>query len=546
MKIALVQINPIIGDIKGNSKKIIDRINNAKEAEVDLVIFSELTVTGYPPRDLLHKPKFIQDNISALENIATCCQGISALVGYVSIHTGATGKELHNSAGLLENGKLSQTYFKRLLPTYDVFDEARYFHSGRKCQIVEFGGHKMGLTICEDIWRTTETCDKHLYDCDPFADLAAAGADMVINMSSSPFVNGKHSFRRKLFGSQCQKYGLPLFYVNQVGGNDELIFDGASCVFDKNGQLILQAKSFEEDVLIIDTEDTSNARVEKVPEGVESVHEALVLGLRDYVNKCRFETVVLGLSGGIDSAVTAALAVEALGSSRVSGVALPSRYSSDHSLKDAEDLARNLNIDYQVVPIEAAHKAMEETMASAFAGTSSGIAEENIQARIRGNILMAMSNKFGHLLITTGNKSELAVGYCTMYGDMCGGLAVISDVPKMMVYDLANYINRNGELIPESTITKPPSAELRPDQKDQDSLPEYGDLDTILYHYVEKEQSVAEIVKLGFNSDIVEKVVRLVDRNEYKRKQAAPGLKVTSRAFGTGRRMPIAQGYQPF
>ncbi len=545
MKVALIQINPIIGDIKGNSLKIIDRINQARQLGVDLAIFSELTITGYPPRDLLHKPKFIQDNLSAVENIASHCHDIAVLVGYVSIHTGETGKELHNSAGLLMGGKLCQTYFKRLLPTYDVFDEARYFHAGRECQILEFGGQKLGLTICEDIWRTSEYSDKHLYNCDPFSDLAKAGADMIINMSSSPYVNGKHQFRRKLFGSQCQKYGLPLFYVNQVGGNDELIFDGASCVFDKNGQLISQALSFEEDILIIDTDNTLNARVEKVPEGIESVHEALVLGLRDYVNKCRFESVVLGLSGGIDSAVTAALAVEALGKSRVFGVALPSRFSSDHSLKDAEQLAGNLGIDFQVIPIEPAHKAMEETMNVAFVGTSSGIAEENIQARIRGNILMALSNKFGHLLITTGNKSELAVGYCTMYGDMCGGLAVISDVPKMMVYELANYINREKELIPESTITKPPSAELRPDQTDQDSLPEYVDLDTILHHYVEKELSVNEIVKHGYNKEIVEKVISLVDRNEYKRKQAAPGLKVTSRAFGTGRRMPIAQGYQP-
>ena len=545
MKVALIQINPIIGDIKGNSLKIIDRINSARQLGVDLAIFSELTVTGYPPRDLLHKPKFIQDNLSAIENIATHCQDIAALVGYVSVHTGEIGKELHNSAGLLKNGTLSNTYFKRLLPTYDVFDEARYFHSGNECQIVEFGGHKLGLTICEDIWRTVECSDKQLYDCDPFADLAKAGADMIINMSSSPFVSGKHQFRRKLFGSQCQRYGLPLFYVNQVGGNDELIFDGASCIFDKNGQLISQALSFEEDMLIVDTTDTLNARVERVPDGIESVYNALVLGLRDYVNKCRFESVVLGLSGGIDSAVTAALAVEALGKSRVLGIALPSRFSSGHSLQDAEDLAKNLDIEFQVIPIESAHKAMEETMSIVFDGTSSGIAEENIQARIRGNILMAMSNKFGHLLLTTGNKSELAVGYCTMYGDMCGGLAVISDVPKMMVYELASYINRNKELVPQSTITKPPSAELRPDQTDQDSLPEYSDLDTILHRYVEKELSVDEIVQLGYNKETVEKVVRLIDRNEYKRKQAAPGLKVTSRAFGTGRRMPIAQGYQP-
>ncbi len=545
MKIALAQINPTIGDLKGNSKKIISEIETAKSQGCDLVVFGELALTGYPPRDLLLKPQFIEANLMAIENIARYCKDIAALVGYVSVHTGATGKDLHNTAGLLRNGVIEQTYYKRLLPTYDVFDETRYFHSGENVQMIDFDGNKIGLTICEDIWRNTENSDRYLYENDPFGELAAAGAEMIINMSASPFVMGKHEFRKKIFGAQSEKYSLPLIYVNQVGGNDELVFDGASCVFNSKGQLVAQAEDFAEELIIVDTNDFSAASKHTVSTGMESLNKALVTGLRDYVTKCRFESVVLGLSGGIDSAVTAALAVEALGPDRVFGVALPSRYSSDHSINDARSLADNLGIDFQIIPIELAHRAMEETMLDAFAGTDSGIAEENIQARIRGNILMSLSNKFGHLLLTTGNKSELAVGYCTMYGDMCGGLAVISDVPKTMVYDLAKYINRDKELIPVSTITKPPSAELKPDQKDQDSLPEYEVLDDVLHQYVEQECPLREIIQKGYDQEMVDRVVRLVDRNEYKRKQAAPGLKVTSRAFGVGRRMPIAQGYRP-
>ena len=545
MKIALAQINPTVGDLKGNSRKIINEIETAKQAGCDLVVFGELSLTGYPPRDLLLKPQFIEANLAAIETIARSCKDIAALVGYVSLHTGPTGKNLHNTAGLLCNGVIEKTYFKRLLPTYDVFDETRYFHSGEEAQVIDFAGYRIGLTICEDIWRETETDSRHLYENDPFAELVAAGAQLVINMSASPFVIGKHDIRMKIFGEQAKKFSVPLFYVNQVGGNDELVFDGASCVFDQNGLLVAQARDFSEDLLTIYTDDTSNSIVEPISTGMESLNKALVTGLRDYVCKCRFESVVLGLSGGIDSAVTAAIAVEALGPDRVFGVALPSRFSSEHSINDARSLADNLGMDFQTIPIELAHRAMEETLSGAFAGTDSGTAEENIQARIRGNILMAMSNKFGHLLLTTGNKSELAVGYCTMYGDMCGGLSVISDVPKTMVYDLARYINRNKELIPVSTITKPPSAELKPDQTDQDSLPPYDVLDGILYRYVELERPLRDIIKEGFDPELVDRIVRLVDRNEYKRKQAAPGLKVTSRAFGVGRRMPIAQGYRP-
>jgi len=545
MKIALAQINPVVGDIAANSAKIKRYIRQAAEQGAELAVFSELALIGYPPKDLLLRDDFIGDNIAALEDIAGECGDCGAMVGYACRHKGETGKELHNAAGLLHNGRLEAVYFKQLLPTYDVFDERRYFEPARSQQIVEFRGLRLGLSICEDIWQTNEQQDRHPYDIKPLAELARAKVDVVLNMSASPFTVDKHTFRCELFGRQCRQYKLPLIYVNQIGGNDELIFDGCSCAFDESGELIAQARDFAEDLLVIDLDNPAENRREEVKTSVASVHDALVLGLRDYVHKCGFQSVVLGLSGGIDSAVTAALAVTAMGKENVVGVAMPSRYSSEGSLTDAQNLAQNLGIKLLTVPIEKAHIAMEEIMREPFAGRKPDITEENIQARIRGNILMAMSNKFGHLLLTTGNKSELAVGYCTMYGDMAGGLAVISDVPKTMVYKLAHYINRDGERIPNSSITKPPSAELRPDQKDQDSLPPYEQLDEILQRYVEQGQSPSEITTAGFDEQIVGQVVRMVDRNEYKRKQAAPGLKVTSRAFGSGRRMPIAQNYIP-
>ena len=545
MKIALAQINPTVGDITANSAKIKRYIRQATKQGAELTVFSELALIGYPPKDLLLRNDFIDDNIAALKNIARECGDCGVLIGYVCRHKGETGKELHNAAGLLHKGKIEAVYSKQLLPTYDVFDERRYFEPARTQQVVEFRGLRLGLSICEDIWQTSEQQERYPYDIKPLAELARAKVDVVLNMSASPFTVDKHTFRCELFSRQCRQYKLPLIYVNQVGGNDELIFDGCSCAFDENGKLIAQAKDFAEDLLIIDLDNPAENHREEIKTSVASVHDALVLGLRDYAHKCGFKSVVLGLSGGIDSAVTAALAVEAMGKKNVVGVAMPSRYSSKGSLTDAQKLAQNLGIKLPVVPIEKAHIAMEEIMREPFAGRKPDITEENIQARIRGNILMALSNKFGHLLLTTGNKSELAVGYCTMYGDMAGGLAVISDVPKTMVYKLARYINRDGELIPDSSITKPPSAELRPDQKDQDSLPPYEQLDEILQRYVEQRQSPAEITTAGFDEQIVNQVVRMVDRNEYKRKQAAPGLKVTSRAFGSGRRMPIAQNYIP-
>ncbi len=545
MKLALAQINPTVGDISGNSEKIKQTIRQAAGQGAELVIFSELSLVGYPPKDLLMKPRFIDDNLAAMEEIAQGCGDCAALVGFVARHEGPSGKSLHNAAALLHKGKIGTIYYKQLLPTYDVFDERRYFQPADSEQIIELDGKRIGLTICEDIWQSESGQTGKTYELKPLQCLAEKKVDWVVNMSASPFNMGKHAFRRQLFAGQCRKYNLPLIYVNQVGGNDDLVFDGCSCAFDADGTPITQAKSFAEDLLLLDMDRPEAARCETVLDNIPSIHDALTLGLRDYIHKCGFERVVLGLSGGIDSALTAALAVEALGAENVLGVALPSRYSSEHSLADAKALAQNLNIEFIVISIEQSHAAMEATMSEVFAGLEPDITEENIQARLRGAILMALSNKFRRLLLTTGNKSEMAVGYCTLYGDMNGGLAVISDVPKTMVYELARYINRNGELIPENTIAKPPSAELRPDQKDTDSLPDYAVLDDILQRYIEQDQSPAEIVAAGFDEATVKRIIRLVDISEYKRKQAPPGLKVTSRAFGTGRRMPIAQNYRP-
>lgn len=545
MKIALAQINPTVGDIAGNANIIKEYIKKASSLGAELVVFPELSLTGYPPRDLLLKPQFIEDNYTALQDIASHCHDCSALVGFACPHKGPVGKGLHNGAGLLSDGKIVNTYYKQLLPTYDVFDEQRYFEPAQSSPIFEFHGQRIGVTICEDIWQRSDHNAEKLYKTSPLADLTQGGVDIVINMSASPFVVDKHAFRCQLFGQQCLKYNIPLIYVNQVGGNDELVFDGSSCAFDNNGKLIAQAKDFQEDLLVIDMAKPGSAPLHKIQTGMGSVHDALVLGLGDYLRKCGFQTAVLGLSGGIDSAVTAALAVAALGPDKVTGVAMPSRYSSESSLDDAQRLADNLGIKMLTVPIDQAHVAMEQILQGYFKGYAPDATEENIQARIRGNILMALSNKFGHLLLTTGNKSELAVGYCTLYGDMAGGLAVISDVPKTMVYQLAGYINRDQEIIPNSSITKAPSAELRPDQTDQDSLPPYDQLDQILQRYVEQEQSISQIVAAGFERKLVADIIRLVDRNEYKRQQGAPGLKVTTRAFGYGRRMPIAQNYQP-
>jgi NAD+ synthetase len=477
-------------------------------------------------------------------------RGIDVVVGYAERNESGIGKPLHNAAAVLRDGKVVSRHFKTLLPTYDVFDEVRYFEPGTASEtgnLVRIGDRTVGLSVCEDLWNDERLIERRLYKQNPIADLNAAGAQVLFNLSASPYVVNKHEFRLELFGAQARRYGSPLVFVNQVGGNDELLFDGNSVLFDATGKPIAHAKDFEEDLVVADLPTMGENRLEIPSRGIESIYKALVLGLRDYVRKCGFKSVVLGLSGGIDSALTAALAVDALGKDKVVGVTMPSRYSSEGSVNDARALAKNLGIQFHVVPIADVHQAYERTLAEQFTGREPDVTEENLQARIRGAILMAFSNKFNHLLLTTGNKSELAVGYCTLYGDMCGGLAVISDVPKTMVWELARWMNQHSgrEVIPRSSIEKVPSAELRPNQTDQDSLPPYEVLDAILHEYVEEEKAASEIMADGFDPAVVAKVVKLIDRSEYKRRQAAPGLKVTSRAFGFGRRMPIAQNYVP-
>jgi len=546
MRIALAQTNPVIGDIQGNSAKIIDRISEARSAGASLVVFPELSVMGYPPRDLLLKPRFIQANVDAVSQIADSCRGIAALIGYVEENTDKVGRQLRNAAAYCANGAVQEVRYKSLLPTYDVFDEQRYFEPGPEVAVVQHDGVSLGVSICEDLWTDEHLIGRRLYHSDPIGQLSAAGAQCIINISASPFWQDKHSVRVQLISRQAKRCKLPVVFVNQVGGNDELIFDGASAVFDDQGRIVAQAKAFEQDLLIVDLPSKEGGRIEPYPDGMAALHDALVLGTRDYVQKCGFKEVVVGLSGGIDSAVTSAIAAAALGPEAVTGVSMPSRYSSDHSRIDASDLAENLNIQFKIIPIGEIHESYENTLQPHFVGLPTDITEENLQARIRGALLMALSNKFGSLLLTTGNKSELAVGYCTLYGDMCGGLAVISDVPKTMVYQLSEYINERAgrEMIPQSTITKVPSAELRPDQTDQDSLPPYDMLDAILEQYIAEEKGIDDIIAAGFDPEIVQRVIRLVDLNEYKRKQAAMGLKVTSRAFGVGRRMPVAAHFR--
>ena len=552
MKIALAQINPTVGDIRANTAKILEFCSRAKTQGATVVVFPELSITGYPPKDLLLKPSFVDDNIRAVERVAEGVDpDLTVIVGYAERNTAEVGRPLFNAVAVCRGGRVVSRHFKTLLPTYDVFDESRYFEPGptdRANKVVDIAGTQVGLSICEDLWNDERMLPNKLYAADPIGDLARSGAKLLVNASASPFVEGKHDFRLKLFASQCAEFGVPLIYVNQVGGNDELVFDGNSLVLDHHGNVIAQAKEFEEDLLIVDMAAKSSGaqqRIETHTVGIASIHKALVLGLRDYAKKCGFKSVVLGLSGGIDSAVTAALAVEALGADNVVGVAMPSRFSSDHSIADAVLLAKHLKIACHTIPIEPMHAAYEHALQGMFAGEAPDVTEENLQSRVRGGLLMALSNKFGHLLLTTGNKSEIAVGYCTLYGDMCGGLAVISDVPKTDVYKLSRHLNvvAGRELIPIGSITKPPSAELRPDQTDQDSLPPYDMLDAIIDRYVEQEEGAAQIIAAGFDSAVVTRVIKLIDRSEYKRRQAAPGLKVTSRAFGFGRRMPIAQNY---
>jgi NAD+ synthase (glutamine-hydrolysing) len=543
VRVALAQINTTIGDFAGNEAKIVQAYHKAEAAGAQIVLFPELATCGYPPRDLLLKPSFVEANLALLERLAKVTGSAGMLLGYVGLNKVRPGREATNSAALLQNGNIIATRAKTLLPTYDVFDEDRYFEPAAENKPVEFNGRKIGITICEDAWNDEDFWHDRRYRRNPVVELAEAGAEVIFNVSASPWHLGKNRIRHSMLGSLARKIERPFFYCNLIGGNDELVFDGTSLAFNSRGELLGRGASFEEDFLLIDTE---TARLVGAPEiaDEEKVYKALVLGLRDYLHKCGFKSAVLGLSGGIDSALTAALAVEALGAENVRGVSLPSQFSSQGSLDDARILAKHLGIRYDVVPIQPMFLAAKEQLRDVFRGCNEDTTEENIQARLRGVVLMALSNKFGSLLLTTGNKSELAVGYCTLYGDMCGGLAVISDVPKTMVYRLSRWINRNREIIPEPSITKPPSAELRPNQTDQDSLPPYDVLDAILEAYVVELKSVAEIIAAGFEEATVKRVVRLIDFTEYKRRQAAPGLKVTTKAFGVGRRVPIAQRYR--
>ncbi|OXT09493.1 NAD+ synthase [Thermoanaerobacterium thermosaccharolyticum] len=545
MKIALAQLNPTVGDIKNNCEKIIMYIKEAKKANMDLIVFPELSIIGYPPKDLLYNPDFLETSYSALnELILPETNDIGVIVG---IATKDKEKDymLHNSALLLYNGKIIGQADKTLLPNYDVFDEQRYFEPAKSRTCFDFKGMRLAVNICEDIWNDKDFWERPRYDIDVLEQQYKLNPDIFINISASPYNLGKQELRTKMVKQISKKYKLPLVYVNQVGGNDELIFDGNSFAINSNGDRVVNLRSFSEDIAFVDTENLDELKpLQKIKEDISWVHDALILGLRDYFRKTGFKKAVVGLSGGIDSAVTCALAVKALGRENVLGVSMPSRYSSEGSKDDARDLAQNLGIQYRVIPIEDVFKSYISIF-NKDGNVLGDLAEENLQARIRGNYLMFISNREGYMVLTTGNKSEIAVGYCTLYGDMSGGLAVISDVPKTMVYELAKYINRDKIIIPLSTIEKAPSAELRPNQKDTDSLPPYEILDDILKSYIEDDKSISEIIADGYHEDLVRDVIRKVNNAEYKRKQAAPGLKVTTKAFGVGRRMPIAQRFRP-
>lgn len=545
MKIALAQFNPTVGDFAGNSARIVSLSERAKQRGADLAVFSELCLCGYPPQDLLERPAFIERNQKELKALAKQLT-IPSIVGYVGRVKNGTGKSIANKAALLCGGKVTFEQSKMLLPTYDVFDESRYFHPAEKQQVLEFHGEALGVTICEDAWNDENFWPNRRYDRDPVTELIEQGTQVLLNISASPYTIDKRALRVDMLRSIAVHNRKSVVYVNQVGGNDSLIFDGASVALTPDGKVAAQALAFEEDLVLFDTVTGEGEIHEQPRQEIEYAFRALVIGTRDYVHKCGFKKVLVGLSGGIDSAVVAATAVEALGPENVLGVSMPGPFSSEGSKQDAATLAKNLGIEFISLPIDGVFDSYRSSLKPVFGRRKEDVTEENIQARIRGNYLMAISNKFGSMVLSTGNKSEIAVGYCTLYGDMAGGLAVISDVPKLMVYELAKWINRERELIPHSTIEKPPSAELRPNQKDEDSLPPYGVLDRILRAYIEDLKSPQEIAdKYDFDVKLVRDIAALADRSEYKRKQAAPGLKITSRAFGFGRPFPIAQKFTP-
>jgi len=561
LRVGLAQINTTVGDLEGNVAKVLQYVERARELGVDVVSFPELTVTGYPPEDLLLRPSFLKDNREALGAVVKGCGGITAVVGFVDVD----GDDIYNAAAVIHDGRLADVYRKQRLPNYGVFDELRYFRPGEGCPAYTIAGVRVGLNVCEDIW----------YSGDPTQAQAKAGAQVIVNINGSPYHAGKGEFRRQMLATRARDYGVFVCYTNQVGGQDELVFDGGSMVLSPEGELIAQAAMFEEELLVCDLEckeakraaqgaqvrhvalsegpfvadkPALESRLAPLLEGEAEVYAALVSGTRDYVRKTGFGKVVVALSGGIDSSLVVTVAVDAIGGENVVGVSLPSRYSSEGSMKDAQELAERLGIELMVIPIEPAHAAYLEMLERAFTGTEPGVAEENIQSRIRGNIVMALSNKFGWLALTTGNKSEFATGYATLYGDMAGGFAVIKDVPKTLVYRLARHRNswRDGPVISERVMEKPPSAELKPGQIDQDTLPPYEELDPVLEAYVEEDKSIEEIVAMGYDRDLVVRVIQMVNRNEYKRRQAPPGVKITPRAFGRDRRLPIANRYKGF
>ena len=547
MRIALGQLNTTVGDLSGNVDRMVRASREAAERGAEAIVFPELSITGYPPRDLVEKESFLERTQEALQRLTaeTAALDLAVVCGYVGRADSDTGKRATNSAAVIERGEVSFRQHKMLLPTYDVFDEARWFVPATQQSLHVVRGRKAAVTICEDAWNDKQLWERRLYLQDPVEELARSGAELLLSINASPYHMGKRAVRRNIFQTAARRYGIPVVYVNQAGGNDQLVFDGSSFAMNAKGEVIASAKSFAEDLVVVDVGTGEGDIRENLPDECEAVYEALVLGTRDYIHKCGFRKVLIGLSGGIDSSLTAAIAVDAVGAENVTGVGMPGPFSSDHSVADARDMAHNLGIRFELVSISPMYDRFIDALQPVFAGAAPDVTEENLQSRLRGMTLMAMSNKTGALVLTTGNKSELAVGYCTLYGDMCGGLAVISDVPKTLVYTLSRVANRrHNDAIPESVFVKPPSAELRPDQKDSDSLPEYEVLDRILKSYVEHAYSAQRIAQeTGEDVSLVRDIINKVDRNEYKRQQAAPGLKVTTKAFGIGRRFPIAQRF---
>ena len=548
MKIALAQIDTTVGDLAGNVDRMIRRAAEAAAAGAQVVVFPELSITGYPPRDLVEKPTFVERSSQQLERLAagTAALPLAVIAGYVGPSHSETGKRATNSAAVLRSGAILFRQSKMLLPTYDVFDEARYFVPAESQSLFPLEGRQTALTICEDAWNDKQFWERPLYRRDPVQELARVGGELLISINASPYHMGKRALRREIFEATARRHSIPIVYVNQVGGNDQLVFDGTSFAMDACGRVAACAASFAEDLVLFDSDSGAGDQHQNLEDECHAVYEALVVGTRDYIRKCGFERVLIGLSGGIDSSLTAAIAVDALGAHNVTGVGMPGPYSSEGSIADARALAQNLGLRFEIAPITPVYEKFLKVLAPLFAGARPDVTEENLQARLRGVTLMALSNKWGALVLTTGNKSELAVGYCTLYGDMCGGLAVISDVPKTLVYSLSRVANqRHPGAIPESVFSKPPSAELRADQKDSDSLPPYEILDQVLRAYVEDDQAPRQVAQdLDLPLEVVLDIVNKVDRNEYKRQQAAPGLKVTSKAFGIGRRFPIAQRYK--